>query len=231
MKNKRALTLWHSALRSFDAERIDEMRAELEIPEGGFFNIKKYTDWPGFKNIDSLNKLYTYRDEIASMSDSIPVGFSGAIEEYIVNGEVAEKTLEECDSTGCQLRLVGSDEATDDFPLGIYVQLGPHSSSADASKFIKSNYSFIENIRGLMFPNRGSRPKAEDYYKNTIIFWLGTMPHEELNHFASQVIKIENPSISSRDNLISKIMGKLGTNVSDDNVRRIISRERGKLTL
>jgi hypothetical protein len=231
MKNKKALTLWHSALRSFDAERIDEMRAKLEIPEGGFLNIKNYKDWPGFTNIDSLNKLHKYRNEIASMSHSIPVGFSKAIEEYIINGEVTEQTLEECNSTGCQLKFVGSDEATDDFPLGIYVQLGPHSSSADASKFIKSNYSFIENIRGLMFPNRGSRPKAEDYYKNTTIFWLGTMPHEELNHFASQVIKIENPSISSRDNLISKIMGKLGTNVSDDNVRRIISRERGKLTL
>ena len=232
MKNMKAHTIWNKALKLVNEDRIHEMRMDLKIPQGGFLNEKVSESWLKHNKdiaLSLLNKLHEHIDEVSRMSDFISTGFSPAIEEYIIRGDVSEQTFEKCNSTGCHLKFVAMDEATSDLPMGIYIHLGPYSSPTDIKAYVTGKITFINTIRGAMYPNRGSRPKSEDYLKNDTVFQLGTMPLVEMREMAIGMFpKDETVKTVSRDILGSRMMKRFIYDISPESFRSILHREQKK---
>ncbi len=232
MKNKKATTVWNTALKYLDENRISEMREVLNVPTGGFKYELSFEQWLvfcGIRSLECANKLHEYRDEIAKSTSYLSSGFNEAIEEYLIQGVVSSETLDKCDPCGCQLKYIGSDEATEYLPMGVYVLLGPHSTPTEVRSYLQKKKKFVESVRALMYPKRGSRPKNEDFNKNDTVYWLGTMPLDEIREMASSMFPGDN-SVNTlpRDILGSRMMKRFVWNVSEDNFRRILARERKK---
>lgn len=227
MKNSKAKTLWQKAKLSFDEDRIDEMRAVLSLPPDGI-STTVTKEWP-LGNIGEklalLNSLAGFVDEVAAMSNYVAAGFSVAIEEYILSGDVKESTLKKCDTTGCMLKFVGSDEATTEMPIGFYLSLGSYSTPTDAKAYLLKRAKFIKDGRKLVYGNESVRPKMTNYYLNETILWLWSMEINELRRYAVHTFKLEYGHLSRKDALISNILEKLGVKVSSDSVRKAASRK------
>lgn len=232
MKNKKATTIWNTALKYLDETRICQMRNDLKVSPEGFQHKISFEKWLKSDTKMALllaNRLHEYRDEVARMSHYINSGFDDVIEEYILQGSVEDKTIEKSDVSGCRLKYVGLDEATEDFPMGVYVLLGPHSTPTEVKSYLLKKNKFIETVRFLMYPKRGSRPKDEDFSKNDTVYWLGTMPMDEIREMASSMFPGDNSvNTLSRDILGSRMMKRFVWDVSSDNFRRILARERKK---
>lgn len=229
-KSNKAQTLWQKAKLKFDEDRIDEMRSNLKLPSHavGVSILKQWPTGSSSEIVAQLNLLIEFVREVAAMSNYVAIGFSGAIEEYILTGDVKDNTLKKSDTTGCALNFVGSDEATSELPMGFYLSLGAHSSPTDAKNFLLKRAKFIKEGRKLMYGGESIRPKTANFIRNETILWLWSMELSDLQNYATETFKVEYSHLSRRDDLISNIFNKLGVKINAATVRKTASREQNK---
>ena len=201
MKNVKARTLWSRNLRRISPNRLNEMRREIGVPEGGFVLVEEGKMWERKaeaiylktdKKVTSdferkvknkslsdepISKLLKFEEEIKREFPELE-GFSEAIENLIIFGSTEDSVIDTSNATGCSIEFV--TEATRKIPTrqsrviddGVYIKISAHTSLKDIDIFLNKSSTFLSSHKNFVYKGETKKVRTENFERNEMVFDL-----------------------------------------------------------